>query len=57
MWDRGWYGDIYERGGLRCGTEAGVRDVCERRRLRCGTEGGMVTFVRDEDLNVGQRLV
>ena len=57
MWDRGWYGDIYERLGLRCGTEAGVRDVCERRGLRCGTEDGMVTYRRGGDLDVGQRLV
>ena len=74
MWDRGWYGDIckrrglrcrtedgvrdvYERRGLRCGTEDGVRDICEIRGLRCGTEDGMLTFLKDGDLDVGQRMV
>ena len=57
MWDRGWYGDICERRGLKCGTEAGVRDVCKRRGLRCETEDGMVTYMRDEDLYVGQMMV
>ena len=57
MWDRGWYGDLCERRGLRYGTEDGVRYICEKRGLRCGTEDGMVTFVRDGDLYVGQRRV
>ena len=57
MWDRGWYGDICERRGLRYGTEDGVKDFCKKRRLRCGTEDGMVTFVRDGDLDMGRRMV
>ena len=29
MWDRGWYVDISERRGLRCGTEKGMGHVCQ----------------------------
>ena len=48
---------VCERRGLRCGTEDGVRDICEIRGLRCGTEDGMLTFLKDGDLDVGQRMV
>ena len=33
------------------------RGWCEGRGLRCGAEDGVSTFVRDEDLDVGQRMV
>ena len=32
-------------------------DNSERRGLRCGTEDGMLTFLKDGDLDVGQRMV